>query len=74
MVPAGEATYELEVHLHLQVRDNAGPLFELACPNLDVVLREARLDAVAWLRHLLGAEFLVGLGDLKLNSVPVVAK
>jgi hypothetical protein len=70
--PAGEAFYELEIHLRVIVETGRPPAFELSCPNLEVVVRGARIDAVAWLRHLLGEGFLVGLGDLKLNSVPVV--
>lgn len=72
--PASEAVYELEIHLRVIVEQGRPPAFELSCPNLEVVVRGARLDAVAWLRHLLGDGFLVGLGDLKLTSVPVVSK
>lgn len=58
-----ERLYALEILLAMDVESN-GILFTLTCPALPAVLHQARLDAVAHLRALLGEGFLVGLGDI----------
>ena len=55
----------------MEVEDNA-VAFVLTCPSLPLVVHEARLDAVAWLKHLLHDDFMVGLGALRLEAVPLV--
>ena len=67
----GEARYSLGVLLSMDVAgEGKGILFHLACPELPVVLHQARLDAVAYLRSLLGEGFLVGLGAIGTEDVP----
>lgn len=71
--PAGyDSAYQLEVFLRIR-GTKEGPIFTVDCPNLEVVKREAMLDGVAWVKHLLKPDFLVGLGHLTLVPVRVVA-
>lgn len=58
-----ETHYSLEILLSMDVEEGKIS-FTLTCPSLERVLHEARLDAVGYLRALLGGDFLVGLGDL----------
>lgn len=67
----GEIFYDFEVLLRVSTR-NKQPHFTLLCPSLDVIRHNARLDAVAYLRRLLGDGWLVGLGDFGHQSVPDV--
>lgn len=67
---ARELLYSLEILLAMDVDEKTGITFTLTCPSLERVLHEARLDAVGYLRTLLGGEFLVGLGDLGTAVVP----
>lgn len=60
--------YDLEILLAMDVAES-GISFTLTCPTLDAVLHQARLDAVAHLRALLGEGFLVGLGDIATTAV-----
>ncbi len=69
-LPTEEAcTYSVEVLLDMDVDNPASPGFVLAAPDLPLVEYQAREDAVAWLRHLLPDEFLVGLGSYGINRV-----
>lgn len=63
-----EMLYLLEILLSMDVEDS-GIFFTLTCPTLDAVLHQARLDAVGYLRTLLGEGFLVGLGDIATTPV-----
>lgn len=66
-----EQSYGLDCLLSMDVADGHVS-FVVSCPSLPVVMHQARLDAVAWLRFLLTDGFLVGLGDLSLRDVPFV--
>lgn len=68
IVALTDRLYELEILLATDVDDDSIS-FTVTCPRLDAVKHEARLDAVAHLRGLLGDGFLVGLGDLSTASV-----
>lgn len=61
--------YTMDVHLRMQVVSGR-PRFALSCPGLDVTQHKARLDAVAFLRRLLGDAWLVGMGVFQLGDVP----
>ena len=63
-----ELRYPLEILLSMDVEER-GIFFTLTCPTLDAVLHQARLDAVGYLRTLLGEGFLVGLGDIATTPV-----
>ena len=67
-----EADYSVEVLLQVKATEAGPPVFVLRCPQREVIERESRIDAVAWLRHLLGDGFLVGLGSLGLETVDQV--
>lgn len=56
-----EQRYGLDILLRMDSRERP-PEFTLSCPSLKVVEHEARLDAVAFLRRLLGEDWLVGIG------------
>lgn len=62
-------SYRFEVLLWLEV-DGPEPMFQLQAPELDLVMREARRDAAAYLASLLDAPLMVGLGALELANVP----
>jgi hypothetical protein len=64
-----EATYELDLFMSVHPQERGAPLFSLSCPNLEVVMRQARADAARWLSYQLGPEFLVGLGKTVLPEV-----
>jgi hypothetical protein len=66
-----EAVYDLDLHLAVEP-GTGGVTFELEAPGLPVVRHAALLDAVAYLRELLGEDWLVGLGELKVVAVPTV--
>lgn len=63
---AGEAwvlaMYDLKVLLRLDVKEPSKPTFTLVAPGLEELVHNARLDAADYLKHLLGPDFLVGLG------------
>lgn len=69
-----EARYALGILLSMDVAGDAknGIVFHLSCPELPVVLHQARLDAVAYLRSLLAEGFLVGLGAIGTEDVPAL--
>lgn len=67
-----ECRYTLEVLLDMNTQDPKNPTFSLAAPGLDLLQHQAREDAVAWLRHLLEGDFLVGLGTYRTERVPDV--
>lgn len=70
--PAGqttkEAIYDLEVMVSMSV--DTGILFRLECPQLPIVMHQARRDAVAYLKGLLGEKFRVCLGVARGEAVP----
>lgn len=67
-----EAAYDLEIHLSASA-DERAVTFSLDVPSLDVVRHRAVLEAVGFLRDLLGDGWLVGLGTPKLATAPQVA-
>lgn len=70
---AMEIHYSVEILLTMNVVDTA-VTFRLSCPALPVLMHQARLDAVAYLKKLLDAQFLVGLGAVQLAEVPLITK
>ena len=55
---------QVEVWVDLDTEsDPKNPRFKLSAPAISVVQYEARMDACAWLDHLLEDSFLVGLGS-----------
>lgn len=69
--PETELKYRIEILLSIGIQDTSVS-FYLSCPSLPLVYHQARLDARAWLEHLLDDEFLVGLGELQGEVVPVM--
>lgn len=70
-----ECRYALDVFLQLAVVGEAGSKraqFTLSCPRLEIHQRQARRDAAAYLQALLDPEFLVGLGEVKIEAVPLI--
>lgn len=66
-----ERTYGIEIMIELAVdEEEKAAVFTLTCPALDLILEQARRDAVVWVKHLLGEGFQVGLGTLRLEQVP----
>jgi hypothetical protein len=63
-----ETAYELELLVSM-VKGERGLLFTLDCPGLDLVRHQAREDLVAYVRSLLGDEWLVGQGELATEEV-----
>lgn len=63
-----EVSYGATVLLSMDIDQAVS--FKLSCPALPLIEHQARLDAVAYLKRLLGGEFMVGLGDLKAEAVP----
>jgi hypothetical protein len=70
-VEGGEAEvlHDLVVHLRVEVEPARPPVFVLSCPGLDIVRHEALLTARAFLERQLDEGFLVGLGELKTETV-----
>jgi len=76
---AKEPTYRLEVFLALHLEGDGEvkrPLFSLEAPGLDLASVKAQEDALQCLREILaGPEpqgYLVGLGSVRIEVVPVV--
>ncbi len=65
-----ECTYTLRILLDIDM-SMAAPQFTLSAPGLELAQHEALRDAAAWLRHLLGDEWLVGLGDYRTLELPM---
>lgn len=68
-----ERRYVLDVFLQLSVVGEAAAKkaqFALSCPRLEIHRRQARRDAAAYLQELLEDDFLVGLGEVKVDAVP----
>lgn len=66
------ATYALDIFLQLKVVGEPGSKraeFYLSCPRLEAHRRQARRDAAEYLQALLLDGFLVGLGEIKTESV-----
>lgn len=61
-------TYDLEVLIDIQIKDG-DVTFLLTAPRIDQVRRKALRDATAWLRHLVGSEWMVCVGDVALDNV-----
>lgn len=65
--PTGDTlTYPLEVLIFVSI-ESGTPVFQLACPRLEIARTDARRDVVAMLEHELessAADFLVCLGEL----------
>lgn len=61
-----------QIHLSASA-DERAVTFSLDVPSLDVVRHRAVLEAVGFLRDLLGDGWLVGLGTPKLATAPQVA-
>lgn len=68
-----ERQYMIEVLLQMEpVGDQWA--FNLACPALPIILHQARLDAVEYLKRILEPGFLVGLGEAKTETVPDIRR
>lgn len=68
-----EREYVLEVLLQMEPQGDQWS-FTLACPALPIVLHQARLDAVEYLKRILEPGFLVGLGEAKTEIVPDIRR
>jgi hypothetical protein len=66
------AEYSLELLLSVNASDK-GVTFKLDAPAYKVVELQALVDAVVYLRELLGEEWLVGLGRLQTEAVPLLS-
>jgi len=69
-----EIRYPLEVLVSIDIDDDRDEKcsFKLSCPSLPLVLHQARIDTATFLRSLLNDGFLVGLGVLAVQPVPVI--
>lgn len=68
-----ECRYPIEILVWMNA-DGGAVAFTLSAPGLPLIMHQARLDAVAYLRSLLNDGFLVGLGTAKLRTVPKISE
>lgn len=64
-----EAVYKIPVLLKLRIGKDKAPSWTLSAPTLPLIKAEALADAVAYVRHLLGDGWLVGMGEAKRDEV-----
>ena len=68
-----ECEYWVEIFLRLHTPRDSAPYFEIDAPGLDLVVRQATLDASEYLDALLDDGFLVGLGSYHAPEVADLA-